>query len=206
MTLIDCKRNFPDWDAIYSNDVTKMPWYEKNLDPDVKCHLDRMGLEPGRFLDIGTGPGTQAVWLDRLGFTTTGSDISQNAISKAQRLPGNVDFVVDNILDSAFPDGVFDYVLDRGCFHVIYPHNRKDYLGQVRRIMKGGGLVFLKVMSSDEVGLFAWERPYRFSRQDIAGIFGQYFEILEIQPTVFHGTLDPPPRALFAVLQKRDEP
>lgn len=204
MALISYENNFPDWDAIYSNDVTKMPWYEKNLDPDLQYQLSRMGLKAGNFLDIGTGSGTQAVHLARLGFASTGSDISKNAIAKARRLAGGANFVVDDILDSSFFDNTFDYALDRGCFHVIDPHQRGNYLAQLRRILKTGGLGFLKVLSSEERGLPGWQAPYRFSRREIADIFEKYFVIQEIRPTVFHGTLDPLPKALFAVIRPRN--
>src|SRR3972149_5498577 len=37
MTLLDNKKEFPDWDSYYKeNNVEKMPWYEKNLDPDLE--------------------------------------------------------------------------------------------------------------------------------------------------------------------------
>ena len=31
----------------------------------------------------------------------------------------NIKFIVDNILDSDFKDNYFDYIFDRGCFHVF---------------------------------------------------------------------------------------
>ncbi len=55
----------------------------------------------GRFLDVGTGPATQAVQIARNGYLVTGSDISQAAIHRAREIYGsepNVSFVVDNIL------------------------------------------------------------------------------------------------------------
>ena len=206
MALINYEKNFPDWDAIYSNDVTRMPWYEKDLDPDLQHQLDCMGPRTGRFLDLGTGSGTQAVHLDRLGFASTGSDISKNAIAKARMLPGSVNFVVDDILNSSFPDNTFDYVLDRGCFHAIDPYQRGCYLVQIRRILKDDGLVFLKALSREEKGRPGWQVPYRFSRLEIVDIFEKYFEIAEIRTTVFHGTLDPPPGAFFAVLRPKNHP
>jgi len=36
----------------------------------------------------------------------------------------NVNFVVDDILSSNLKDNEFDYIFDRGCFHVLLPTNR----------------------------------------------------------------------------------
>jgi len=37
MTLMDSKKEFPDWDSYYKeNNVEKIPWYGKNLDPELE--------------------------------------------------------------------------------------------------------------------------------------------------------------------------
>ncbi len=193
-----------DWDSFYKeNKVEEMPWYEKNLDPDLEYQLNSMNLTKGKFLDLGTGPGTQAIQLDKLGFEATGSDISKNAISKAKQISGKVNFVVDDILNSSFPDNAFDFILDRGCFHVFEPSLRKDYLNQIKKILKDDGILFLKVMSIEEEALSEDEGPYRFSQQEVLDTFEKDFEIIEIKQTVYYGTLDPLPKALFAVIKQK---
>jgi SAM-dependent methyltransferase len=140
MTLIDNKKKFPDWDSFYKeNNIEEMPWYEKNLDQDLKYQINSMNITAGKFLDLGTGPGTQAIQLAKLGFESTGSDISKSAIEKARQLSSDVNFIVDDILNSSFPDNAFDFILDRGCFHVFEPSFRKDYLNQIKRILKDDG-------------------------------------------------------------------
>ena len=198
------RKNMPDWDSFYKeNKIEEMPWYEKNLDLDLEYQINSMNLTQGKFLDLGTGPGTQAIQLDKLGFEATGSDISKNAIEKAKQLSSNVSFVVDDILNSSFPDDSFDFILDRGCFHVLEPSLRKDYLNQIKKILKDDGTLFLKVMSIEEKGLPKDEGPYRFSQQEVIDTFEKDFEIIEIKPTVYYGTLDPLPKALFAVIKQK---
>ena len=59
------------WDDVYKNNpVNKLPWYTKDLDFDLKKELKK--LKKGSFLDLGTGPGTQAIALSKLGFDVTG--------------------------------------------------------------------------------------------------------------------------------------
>jgi SAM-dependent methyltransferase len=163
-----------------------------------------MNLTRGKFLDLGTGPGTQAIQLDKLGFEATGADISKNAILKAQQLSSRVNFVVDDILNSSFPDNEFDFILDRGCFHIFEPSLRKDYLNQLKRILKDDGILFLKVMSMEEKGLPEDEGPYKFFAQEVSDIFEKDFEIVHIKPTVYYGTLEELPKALFAVIKQKN--
>ena len=198
------RKNMPDWDSFYKeNKVEEMPWYEKNLDRDLEYQINFMNLTQGKFLDLGTGPGTQAIQLDKLGFDATGSDISQSAIDKAKQLSSDVNFIVDDFLNSSFPDNAFDFILDRGCFHVFEPALREKYLNQLKRILKDNGILFLKVMSIEEKDLSDDEGPQKFSQQEVLDTFEKDFEVIEIKPTVYYGTLDPLPKALFAVLKKK---
>ena len=88
---MDNKKEFPDWDTFYKeNNVKEMPWYESNLDPDLKNEITSRNLSSGKFLDLGMGPGTQAIQLSNQGFEVTGSDISQTAVKKAETLSQKV--------------------------------------------------------------------------------------------------------------------
>lgn len=197
-------KNFPDWDSFYKeNDVKEMPWYEQNLDADLAQQLSSMDLKEGKFLDLGTGPGTQAIELAKLGFESTGTDISKNAITKAQELSSEVNFVVDDILNSSFAENEFDFILDRGCFHVFEPSLREKYLNQIKRILRHDGILFLKVMSKEEKGLPDEEGPYKFSEQDVLDAFEKDFQVLEIQPTVYYGTMKPLPKVIFAKIKQK---
>jgi len=202
MTL---KKNLPDWDSFYKEtDVKEMPWYEQNLDADLISQINSMNLKEGKFLDLGTGPGTQAIELAKISFESTGSDISKNAIAKAQELSSDVNFVEDDILNSSFADNEFDFILDRGCFHIFEPSLRKKYLSQIKRILRDDGILFLKVMSKEEKGLPDEEGPYKFSEQDILDIFEKDFQILDIIPTVYYGILTPLPKAIFAIIKQKN--
>jgi ubiquinone/menaquinone biosynthesis C-methylase UbiE len=113
-------REFPTWDEYYAqNEVEAMPWFAKDLDADVSKVIESKNITSGKFLDLGTGPGTQAMQLTKMGFETVGSDVSQNAIRHAQKLYPDTTFVVDDILNSNFRDNEFDLILDRGVFHVF---------------------------------------------------------------------------------------
>ena len=201
-------RSFPDWNMLYKNEnVDSMPWYSKDLDSDLKEEIIRRNLATvknkkfsSKILDLGTGPGTQALYLSKLGFDVTASDLSEYAIEKAKLLSNDVNFIVDDILNSNLKENEFDYVFDRGCFHVISIDNRKRYVAIIKRILKDGGILFLKCFSESEPGEIG---PYRFSSSKIKELFEAYFEILSIKDTVYQGTLNPLPKALFIVMRKK---
>ncbi len=199
-------RTFPDWESLYQNQrIESMPWYNESLDADLERELDERKIIEGEFLDLGTGPGTQAIRLSETGFTVTASDLSQSAIRKASnnrsKAPSKINFVVDDILHSGFKESKFDFIFDRGCFHVISPDDRMQYANEVRRILKEGGLLFLKCFSDKEPMPEAG--PYRFSADVIKDFFAtKGFEIQCIKETVYQGTLNPLPKALFVVMAK----
>lgn len=197
------QRNFPDWQALYQTTPNEsLPWYHASLDPDLEQALQRWQVAPGRALDLGTGPATQAFALADRGFDVTGTDLSHAAIEKAvQAAQGKlaVRFLQDDILDSRL-DERFDVVFDRGCFHCLPPERRADYARTVHRLVAPGGFFFLKCFSVKQPGE---EGPHRFAPEDIRTIFGGHFEVVSIDETVYQGTLAEFPRALFCVLRPR---
>lgn len=192
---------FPNWHTLYeTEDVDKLPWFFQDLDPDLAEALQANHLTRGRFLDLGTGPGTQAIALADMGFEAVGSDLSEAAIEKAQALSNNAIFIVDDILNTQLQPG-FDYIFDRGCFHVLPPETREKYAQTVSRLLNPNGYLFLKPFSVENP---EWEvGPYRFSKADLQDIFGNSFEIVSTIDTVYQGTLAEKPKALFMVARKR---
>lgn len=197
------QRQLPQWEAFYQQHTLEfMPWFNPELDADLKAMLDKLGLHSGSALDVGTGPGTQAVHLAALGFDVTATDIATAAISKAQDKAGEqgrvIDWRVDDILDTHL-DRQFDLVFDRGCFHVLAPEQRPAYLRSIGKLLKPGGYLFLKCMSHLQPGE---QGPYRFTPEQIRSIFGSHLAILSISETVYQGTFEPNPQALFCVMRQ----
>jgi cyclopropane fatty-acyl-phospholipid synthase-like methyltransferase len=198
-------RVFPSWEELYrDNSVENLPWYWPTLDPDLEAALARHGMRPGRILDQGTGPGTQAIALAERGFTVTAADVSGAALAyvarKAKARGVDVTLVKDDVLVSRLA-GPFDAVFDRGCFHVIAPERRAVHVATMHRLIAPAGLLFLKTFSHHQPG----ERgPYRFTQDELRAVVCSEgrFEALEILETVYQGQLDPYPKALFAVMRR----
>jgi cyclopropane fatty-acyl-phospholipid synthase-like methyltransferase len=196
---------FPNWEELYRSDsVEALPWYWPSIDPDLEAALARHHVLPGRALDQGTGPGTQAIALAERGFTVTATDVSPAAIAyaarKAQARGVAVTFVEDDVLDTRLTQ-TFDLIFDRGCFHVIAPEKRAGYVASMHRLIEPSGWLMLKTFSHLQLGT---EGPHRFAPEDIRRLFGdgQRFEVLESLPTVYQGQLDPYPQALFSAIRR----
>ncbi|MFL6359045.1 MAG: class I SAM-dependent methyltransferase, partial [Nitrososphaeraceae archaeon] len=136
-------KDFPDWETLYkSQKIETMPWYNENLDSDLENELDCRKITGGKFLDLGTGPATQAILLAKRGFNVTASDLSEAAINRARNVYANeknVNFIVDDILNSKLKANKFDYIFDRGCFHVLLPADRQRYITKIKQILKDNG-------------------------------------------------------------------
>ena len=153
--MSESRKDFPDWETLYkSQKIETMPWYNENFDSDLEKELDeRKIINDGKFLDLGTGPATQAIWIAKRGFKVMGSDLSEAAINRARKIYANeksVNFIVDDILNSNIKENEFSYIFDRGCFHVLSPGDRQKYIMQIKRILKADGILFLKCFSDKE--------------------------------------------------------
>jgi SAM-dependent methyltransferase len=188
-----------DWQTVYEQNRSEdLPWYVADLDPDVHEAIKKMKIAEGSFIDLGTGPATQALGLEKLGFQVTGVDIAKTAISRAKKLSKKSKFVCADVLDLDI--GKFDYALDRGCFHTLVLSQRTAYVKSLARSIKKKGIVFLKCFSVDEPGSIG---PYKYSADEIRRVFDSEFEILSIKKTVFQGTRHPQPKALLVVMKKK---
>jgi 2-polyprenyl-3-methyl-5-hydroxy-6-metoxy-1,4-benzoquinol methylase len=199
----DEKQEFPHSETLYQQrEIESMPWFNPELDDDLEKALDELGVRSGSMLDLGTGPGTQAMQLARRGFEVTATDISGAAIrlarAKAEEQGLDITWAQDDILDTRLAQQ-FDLIFDRGCFHVLAPERRQDYVRIVSSLLKPGGYLFLKCFSRLQPGE---QGPFRFTPDQIQEIFSSRLNVLSIKETVYQGTLDPLPRALFCVMRR----
>ena len=68
-----------------------------------------------------------------------------------------------------------------------------------QRNKKNSGILFLKCFSTKEP---RQEGPSKFSEDEIKQLFRNDFVIISVKDTVYQGTLDPLPKALFVVMNK----
>ncbi|MGH2472089.1 MAG: class I SAM-dependent methyltransferase [Candidatus Limnocylindria bacterium] len=132
---------------------------------------------PGRALDLGSGTGTNVVYLARHGWEAVGVDFAGRAIAKARRRARDArvacTFVVGDVtrLDVTGP---FDLALDIGCLHSIAVAGRAGYAAGLARVVRPGGTCLLYAFEpgGPAVGLTA---------EDVQATFADAFDIVSME-------------------------
>ena len=184
----------------------ELPWYHPDLDEDFARLLEE-AIHPGaRVLDLGAGPGTQAVALARRGLWVTASDIAQAALEQAARRAREagvaLELVQDDILDSRL-QGPFDLILDRGCLHTLPREGFPAYAAQVARLLRPGGRLLLKCFSEEETREEG--PPNRLAPEELRALLEEGFVVERLERTAFpcREPDAPPYRALLCLARRR---
>jgi len=176
------------WEKYYrETPLEKIPWQKTQADYFTKL-IDSGKIKAGTALDLGCGTGMKSIYLAQKGFKVTGIDISKTAINIAQEnaLKSNVkiEFLVADATDLSFlKDKRFDFILDWANLHGIPEDKRNEYIREVIKHIKRGGLLLLRCFAREEKDknsvMREMGRIYSFSREDIKRLYGEYFKILE---------------------------
>ncbi|MEU7511443.1 class I SAM-dependent methyltransferase [Streptomyces sp. NPDC042898] len=147
------------WDGFYADRDKPVPFFVAKPDENLVSYVEQ-GLLPvgGKALDLGCGPGRNALHLASLGFDVTAVDLSPTAIAWAEeraREAGaeNVRFVCGDAFRGPALDGPYDLVYDSGCFHHLPPHRRVSYLALLDRVLAPGGHFALTAFAAGEGGM-----------------------------------------------------
>lgn len=195
------------WEARYQEtSVEQLPWFHAGLDTDISRALGSLELGDGATaLDLGCGPGTQAVALAKCGLRVTASDVSWTAIEAAEKLAAaehvRIDFHVDDVLHSKLT-GQFDLIIDRGVFHCFADaDDQQTCLFTLRQRLKPGAVLLLKCFHKQETSEMG--PPGRYDESDISRFFADGFKLIEARESRFAPTAqDDGPKALFCILER----
>jgi len=92
---------------------------------------------------MGCGTGSNVITLAKAGWQVTGVDFASRAINMAKRKIKEhgiqAELSVNDTTNLRGIKGVFDLVLDIGCFHSIPKDGRAKYLAQLDRILAPNG-------------------------------------------------------------------
>ena len=159
------------WDRFYSDRSRLVPFFVAKPDESLVSYLERGMLAPGRALDLGCGPGRNAVHLASLGFDVDAVDLSPAAVTwgeeRAREAGVDVRFHCGDIFSAELPSGRYDLVYDSGCFHHLPPHRRVSYLNLLDRPLAPGGHLALTCFAAGAMGSeLPDEEFYRRGRLD----------------------------------------
>jgi SAM-dependent methyltransferase len=161
------------WDGFYADRSKPVPFFVAKPDENLVSYLDRGLISRGRALDLGCGPGRNALHLASLGFEVDAVDLSPTAIAwaedRAREAGADIRFHCGDAFGLTTDElgGPYDVIYDSGCFHHLPPHRRVSYLALLDCALAPGGHLALTCFAAGEMGS---ELPdaafYRQSRLD----------------------------------------
>ena len=131
------------WDERYEKGDT--PWDTGQPSSELQRVIAEAAIAPCRAIDLGCGTGTNAVWLAQQGFDVTAVDVSPRAVEMARRRAEaagvRAHFLVADLTRPP-PElaGPFDFLFDRGCYHVVRREDVTAYAEALRRLTRPGAL------------------------------------------------------------------
>ncbi|MER6617633.1 class I SAM-dependent methyltransferase [Streptomyces xantholiticus] len=147
------------WDGFYTDRTKPVPFFVDKPDESLAAYLDRRLISPGRALDLGCGPGRNALHLAAAGFDVDAVDLSPTALDwageRAREARAEVRFHCGDAFDLPAADelgGPYDLIYDSGCFHHLPPHRRVSYLALLDRALAPGGHFALTCFAAGEMG------------------------------------------------------
>lgn len=201
-----------DWNAHYA--AGELPWDKPDPDPNLVELVTSGVVAQGRALEIGCGTGTNALWLAAQGFEVLALDLAPLAVERARAKAAAAPkpaaercrFEVRDFLSGELPEGGFQLVFDRGCFHVF--DDAKDQLSFAARaaqVLANGGH-WLSLIGSTEGPAREMGPPRRTAREVLQAI-EPALELVQLRSMVFDGPPGaPPPKAWCCLSRKRDVP
>ncbi len=170
-----------DWDGCYVRGET--PWDKGAPSPGLVDYLEGNALR-GRVLVPGCGTGHDVRALAGAGAEAVGLDISPSAIARAEAFEksGRESYLLGDLF--ALEDewrAAFDWVWEHTCFCAIEPGLRSAYAEAVAGTLRPGGklLGVFYLDPYDEEHQPGEGPPHGCTLEEIEGLFGEVFEILE---------------------------
>jgi len=153
------------WDEIFKRQGKVFT--EPHADvPGIVQLLKRGGADT--VLDLGSGSGRHTVYLARHGFSVYGLDNSAAGIDITRQWLAEEDLAAElqlqNMMEKLpYPDAFFDAVISIQVIHHARLATIRGIVGEIRRVLKRGGFVFVTVPAlRNQAGSFEEIEPRTF--------------------------------------------
>ena len=139
----------------FSKDIYINEMYDRNkigLKYWEKAVIDKyFNINKGKILNIGCGPGREAISLSKIGFDVVGIDISEKEIDIAKKesvkLDLNIEFKLCDGINLDFGNDYFDYsiIWAQTMGNIYLKRNRIKILKENKRVLKSKGILCFSV-------------------------------------------------------------
>jgi SAM-dependent methyltransferase len=169
------------WDNRYHAGDT--PWDTGHPSLELIRVVEEDKIAPCQAIDLGCGTGSNAIYLAERGFEVAALDISPTALDRGRGKKAKAGvktrFVLGNVLDP--PEdigGPYEFVFDRGCYHIVRRINLDQYLQTLERITRAGSLgLFLTGNANEKLE----KGPPTVTEEEIRAELGRLFEIIQLR-------------------------
>lgn len=169
-----------DWEKRYRDKDT--PWDTGVVSQELQNIINNCHIKPCKVLDVGCGTGTNSVYLASQGFQVTGVDASSFAIEQAwqKAKAANVSclFKTVNLFDHPQLDGPFDFIFDRGCFHILRKTDEVQAVSLFKTNLRVSGLLLILAGNANDP---IKEGPPKVSEEEFHHAFDQDFEFVRFK-------------------------
>jgi cyclopropane fatty-acyl-phospholipid synthase-like methyltransferase len=162
------------------------PWDTGISPPELVAVIEgKDKLQPGKYLDLGCGTGTNCIYAAQHGWDATGIDFTPRAVAMAQRkvaasgakirvLRGDVTRLGELGIGTGY-----DLLFDLGCFHGLPDDGRDAYVRSISQVAKPGAtyLVFCFVRREGRRAI----GPPGVAPDEVATRLGQDWQLVEEQ-------------------------
>jgi ubiquinone/menaquinone biosynthesis C-methylase UbiE len=144
-----------DWDSDYASG--NFSHWEPNAPSPELAALIAAGFigKKAKILDVGCGGGLDSIFMAQCGSSVTGIDLSKKALKiareRADKAKAKINWLVGSVLHLPIKAETFDFVTDRGLFHLIENSDRPRYSSEIFRALRPGGFTVIRG-ASEEIG------------------------------------------------------
>ncbi|WLR42340.1 class I SAM-dependent methyltransferase [Bacillus carboniphilus] len=145
------------WEDFYEDRSKEIPFFQIEGPDENLVHYFEQTIAPKKVLELGWGPGRNAIYMAKQGCKVDAIDISENAIEwaneRALKEGVSVNFHCRSIFDIDVEPATYDFIYDCGLFHHLAPHRRLSHIEMIKKALKKDGffgiVCFNKTGASD---------------------------------------------------------